>query len=75
MVEANGVVFASEVFVHVGPAIDPERVAKQLSDTLDRLHSAERTLFKVYCAPARVVAAPEEQTVTVEVPSMAPVGS
>lgn len=39
---------------------------------MKRLHSADRTLFKVYCAPARVVAAPEEQTVTVEVPAMAP---
>lgn len=39
---------------------------------MKRLHSADRTLFKVYCAPACVVAAPEEQTLTVEVPSMAP---
>jgi uncharacterized GH25 family protein len=39
---------------------------------MNRLHSPDRTLFKVYCAPVRVVAAPEEQTVTVEVPSMAP---
>jgi hypothetical protein len=39
---------------------------------MNRLHSAHGTLFKVYCAPARVVTAPEEQTVTVEVPSMAP---
>lgn len=34
VVEANGVVFASEVFVHVGPTIDPGLVAKQLSDAL-----------------------------------------
>lgn len=39
---------------------------------MKRVHSGDRTLIKVYCAPARVAAAPEEQTLSVEVPSMAP---
>ena len=39
---------------------------------MKRLHTADRTLFNVYCAPARVVAAPDEQTVPVEVPATAP---
>ncbi|HLL23755.1 MAG TPA: hypothetical protein VK427_16565 [Kofleriaceae bacterium] len=39
---------------------------------MKRLHTTDRTLFKVYCAPARVRPAPEQQTVTVEVPAMSP---
>ena len=39
---------------------------------MKRVHSGDRTLVKVYCAPARVTAVPEEQALSVEVPSMAP---
>lgn len=39
---------------------------------MKRVHSGDRTSVRVYCAPVHVAAAPEEQTLTVEVPSMAP---
>jgi uncharacterized GH25 family protein len=37
-----------------------------------RLQTRDRTSVKVYCAPVRVAAAPDEQTLAIEVPSMAP---
>jgi hypothetical protein len=41
-------------------------------EQMKRVHHNNHTLFKVYYTPARVGAAPEQQTLPVELPSMAP---
>lgn len=38
---------------------------------MKRVHTGDRSSVRVYCAPARVAAAPDEQTLAIEVPSQA----